>query len=262
MSLKDNIITIAIIPARMDSTRFPGKPLHKLCGLPMIGHVYKRTIMSNNIDLTYVATCDEEIYDYIIGIGGNAVMTSDSHDRASDRTAEAVNIIEKQINKKINFVAMIQGDEPLVRPDDIDRSISILKNDKGINIVNLMSNIDSCDSFQDKNEVKVVTDMHSNALYFSRESIPSNWHSDKGPLMKKQLGLIFFRRDYLEKYNLLSPTPLEERESIDMLRVLENGEKIKMELSSHHSIGVDNKNDAKEAERLLSVDQLFLKYKD
>jgi 3-deoxy-manno-octulosonate cytidylyltransferase (CMP-KDO synthetase) len=256
------MITIAIIPARMGSTRFPGKPLYKLCGLPMIGHVYKRTIMSDNIDLTYVATCDKEIYDYIISIGGNAVMTSDSHERASDRAAEAVGIIEKNIDKKINFVAMIQGDEPLVAPDDIDRSISILKGDKHINIVNLMSNIDNHDSFQDKNEVKVVTDLHNNALFFSREPIPSNWHSKKRPLMKKQLGLIFFRRDYLESYNLLNPTPLEELESIDMLRVLENGEKIKMELSVYHSIGVDTKNDAKEAEKLLNVDQLFLKYKD
>lgn len=228
----------------------------------MIAHVYIRTAMANNIQKTYVATCDVEIYDYIVGIGGNAVMTSDCHERASDRTAEAVSIIEKETGEKVDAVAMIQGDEPLVNPDDIDMAISILKGDATLNIVNLMSNIDSLEGFQDKNEVKVVTDLNSNALFFSREPIPSSWHSEKGALMRKQLGLIFFRREYLEVYNLLEPTPLEELESIDMLRVIEHGDKVKMKLSEYKSIGVDTKNDAKEAETLLKEDALFAKIKN
>jgi len=253
--------TAAIIPARMGSSRFPGKPLYQINGIPMIGHVYQRTSYAKDIDLTYVATCDQEIYDYIVGIGGKAVMTSSKHDRASDRAAEAIDIIEKEIDQSIDYVAMIQGDEPLTNPEDIDKSISILKNDNNINIVNLMSKIQGSDSFMDKNEVKVVVDKNNNALFFSREPIPSNWHSTKTPIMNKQLGLIFFRKDYLKYFNSLKPTPLEELESIDMLRVLENGEKIKMELTSNVSIGVDTINDVKVAESLLNNDSIYLKYK-
>jgi 3-deoxy-manno-octulosonate cytidylyltransferase (CMP-KDO synthetase) len=252
--------TIAIIPARMGSSRCPGKPMKTIHGIPMIGHVYCRTKMAGNVDFTCVATCDKEIYDYIESIGGIAVMTSDTHDRASDRAAEALIKIEKQEGVTFDFVAMIQGDEPLVQPDKIDKAIDELTVDGALNIVNLMGIIDSKEEFEDQNEVKVVTDLNNNALYFSREPIPSGWHGIESIPMKKQLGLIFFRRDYLLRFNALEQTPLEIIESVDMMRVLENGDKIKMVKVDDKSIGVDTAGDFLVAEKLLRDDAVFLKY--
>jgi len=252
--------TIAIIPARMGSSRFPGKPMKEILGIPMIGHVYYRTKMAKKVDLVCVATCDKVIFDYIESIGGIAVMTADTHDRASDRTAEALSKIEKQQNQFYEYVAMIQGDEPLVQPDKIDKAIDALGLDSLLNIVNLMGIIDSENGFIDQNEVKVVTDLNNNALYFSREPIPSRWCGIRGLPMKKQLGLIFFRRDYLLTFNAMDQTPLEMIESVDMMRVLENGDKVRMIEVSGKSIGVDTPDDLKVAEKLLRTDPIFLQY--
>ena len=252
--------TIAIIPARMGSSRCPGKPMKKIHGIPMIGHVYYRTKMAANVDFTCVATCDQEIYDYIDSIGGLAVMTADTHDRASDRAAEALIKIEKQEGRTFDLVAMIQGDEPLAQPDKIEKAIDELAGDATLSIVNLMGIIDSKEEFEDHNEVKVVTDLNNNALYFSREPIPSAWHGIERIYMKKQLGLIFFRRDYLLRFNSLEQTPLEIIESVDMMRVLENGDKIKMVKVDDKSIGVDTADDFLVAEKLLMNDAVFLKY--
>ena len=121
---------IAIIPARMGSSRFPGKPMKKIHGIPMIGHCYLRTKMCQDLFATYVATCDQEIYDYIKSINGNVVMTSTAHEMASDRAAEAMVKIEKEINSKVDIVVMVQGDEPMLRPDMISKVIEPLMKDK------------------------------------------------------------------------------------------------------------------------------------
>ena len=107
----------------MGSSRFPGKPLKNILGIPMIGHVYKRSCLANTTDLVYVATCDKQIFDYVESIGGKAVMTSDKHERCTDRTAEAVERIEKETNTKFDIILMIQGDEPMVTPGMIDSSL-------------------------------------------------------------------------------------------------------------------------------------------
>jgi 3-deoxy-manno-octulosonate cytidylyltransferase (CMP-KDO synthetase) len=252
--------TIAIIPARMGSTRLPGKPMESIQGIPMIGHVFYRTKMAKKIDFTCVATCDREIFHYIESIGGFAVMTKDSHDRASDRAAEALLKVEKLHGITYDCVAMIQGDEPLLQPDDLDLAIDVLKENNSPNIVNLMGTIESESAFVDQNEVKVVTDLEGNALYFSRESIPSKWHGLKNLPMKKQLGLIFFKRNLLLKFNALSQTPLEIIESVDMLRILENGDKIKMLDVKSQMIGVDTLDDLKKAETLMKSDSIFNRY--
>ena len=156
--------SIAIIPARMGSSRFPGKPMKKINGVPMIGHCYFRTSMCNELFDTYVATCDQEIFDYIESINGKVVMTSDTHERATDRTAEAMLKIEKIIGEKIDLVVMVQGDEPMVTPEMISESLQPLFDDSSVNVVNLMANMDSCEEFEDPNEVKVVVDNFSNAI--------------------------------------------------------------------------------------------------
>ena len=129
---------IGIIPARMESTRFPGKPMAEILGMPMIGHVYHRCIMSKSLDEVYVATCNREIYNYINSIGGNSVMTSNSHERASDRASEALIKIEKSLNKKFDIVVMLQGDEPLIKPVSITKLINDF-NTIDIDILNLFS---------------------------------------------------------------------------------------------------------------------------
>lgn len=254
--------TVAIIPARMASTRFPGKPMEKIHGIPMIGHVYFRTIMAKNIDFVCVATCDQIIFNYIESLGGIAIMTSDTHDRASDRAAEALIKIEQQVGMQFDYVAMIQGDEPLVQPDKLDKALSELFADPTLNVVNLMGVIDNKKIFQDVNEVKVVVNLNGCALYFSREPIPSiSGDVDNFP-MKKQLGLIFFRRNYLIRFNEMAQTPLEIIESIDMLRVLENGDSIKMIEVDGKTIGVDTYEEMKTAEKLLSEDPIFNIYRE
>jgi 3-deoxy-manno-octulosonate cytidylyltransferase (CMP-KDO synthetase) len=121
---------VGLIPARMGATRFPGKPMAKICGIPMIGHVYKRSKMAKSVDLMCVATCDQEIADYINSIGGKAIMTKNTHERASDRCAEAMLSLEKELGHKIDIVVMIQGDEPLVYPEMIDLSLEpVIKNE-------------------------------------------------------------------------------------------------------------------------------------
>ena len=219
---------IGIIPARMSSSRFPGKPMKNIHGMPMIGHCYMRAKMCNSLDIVYVATCDDEIHDYIISIGGNSIMTSKLHERASDRTAEALLKIEKKTKTKYDIVVLLQGDEPMTNPNMIEKAILPLKEDSKVKISNLFSKIENISEFENPNEVKVVMDKDNFALYFSREPIPSRKKGFLKVPMFKQICVIPFQRDFLINYNNMSPTPLEIIESVDMMRVLENGIKIKI----------------------------------
>lgn len=258
----DRAEIIAIIPARMGSTRFPGKPMAEICGIPMIGHVFRRVAMSGLLTQTYVATCDQEIYDYIEGIGGKAIMTSDSHERCSDRCAEALLKAEEMTGNKADIMVMVQGDEPLVHPDMIDEAVKPMLDDKNILITNLMGDISDVKDFEDPNEVKVVVDGNSDALYFSREPIPSRKKGCENPPMKKQVCIIPFRRDFLLDYNSMEPTPLERIESVDMMRILENGLKVRMIPTAFDSRSVDTIDDLKAVEGMMKEDSLFSQYKD
>ena len=234
---------IAVIPARMASTRFPGKPMVDILGMPMIGHCYKRAEMCKKIDFVYVATCDKEIFNYIKSINGNVVMTSSKHERACDRAAEAMLKIEKIHNIKTDILIMMQGDEPMVTPKIIEAALNpLLKNNK-INISNLYRELKSVDEFEDPNEVKVIIDKKGYAIYFSREPIPSRKKGILNVPMFKQICTIPFRRDFLLEFNNMSQTDLEIIESIDMNRIIENGGKIKMEYSADESISVDTEDD-------------------
>ena len=241
---------IGIIPARMASSRFPGKPMAKINGTPMIGHVYKRTSMCNDLRGTYVATCDKEISDYIESIGGTAIMTSSNHERASERTAEALLKVEEFIGGKVDIVVMVQGDEPMVTPEMIRESIEPFK-DKSVNVVNLMGQMETLEEFEDPNEVKVVVDSKSDAIYFSREPIPSLKKSSTTISMLKQVCVITFRRNHLEKFNGLGETELERIESIDMNRLIEHGLKVRMVMIEDQTYSVDTGKDLKKVEDLL-----------
>ena len=230
---------VAIIPARMGSTRFPGKPMAKIHGVPMVGHVYFRTKMCSLLRETYVATCDQEIYDYISSVGGKAIMTSDSHERCSDRTAEAMLKVESATGRKVDVVVMVQGDEPMVTPEMIEAAVNPMLGDPSIQVVNLMARIKTVEEFEDPNEVKVVVDLNNRALYFSREPIPSRRKGVMNVPMLKQVCIIPFRRNYLLKFNSLPETPLERIESVDMMRVIEHGEQVHMVMSETETLSVD-----------------------
>ena len=241
---------LALIPARMGSSRFPGKPLALILGKPMIEHVYLNVRKCSLLTSVVVATCDLEIYEYINSIGGKAIMTKNTHERASDRCAEALLKLEK-INKiKYDIVVMVQGDEPMVAHEMLTEAVTPMIKDSNIEVINLLGDIKSKDEFHDENCIKVVCDSNNNALFFSRQPIPT-CNKDNINCMKKQVCIIPFKRDFLIKYTGLSPTPYEKLESIDMLRVLENGKSVKMVPTQHESFAVDTPKDLIRVEKLM-----------
>ncbi|MBT3784739.1 3-deoxy-manno-octulosonate cytidylyltransferase [bacterium] len=252
---------VAMIPARMGSSRFPGKPMAKIHGIPMIGHVYERTKMASHLTQTWVATCDGVIAEYIESIGGQAVMTGDHHERCSDRCAEGMLKVEELTSRKIDILVMVQGDEPLVRPEMINESLNPLFEDPSIQITNLSGKIESREEFEDPNCVKVVVDSRGFALYFSREPIPSKKKFDGTIQALKQVAIIPFRRDYLLEYNHMEPTELEIIESVDMLRILERGGSVKMVPTQYNTQAVDTPADLARVEACISSDDLFSRYR-
>lgn len=252
---------VAIVPARMASTRYPGKPMAAIRGVPMIGHCYFRTAMATTVDETWVATCDKVIYDYIRSAGGKAVMTKDTHERCSDRTSEAMLKIEAETGRRVDIAAMVQGDEPLVRPEMIDAAVRLLLDDPSCPIACLMGRIESAAELEDPNCVKVVTDLTGRALYFSREPIPTR-RKGAGPdlLRYRQVPIIPFRRDYLLRFNELAPTPLEIAESVDLMRCVEHGDAVRMAVIDRVTVSVDTPADHERAEAAMREDPLFAKY--
>ena len=250
---------VGIIPVRMKSSRFPGKPMKKIHGMPMVGHCYHRTNLSPGIQKTFVATCDDEIFEYIKSIGGDAIMTSLEHTRATSRTAEALEKIEVKLGENFDVIVMVQGDEPLITPKTIGETVSFFHEGE-IDIVNVMSRITTKEAFEDKNNVKVVVDINNNSLYFSREPIPSPWKGGTNLPRYMQTGVIAFRRDSLLWFNAMEETQLEQIESVDMNRVIETGGKIRMVLTDTITIGVDVPAELALAEELLNGDPIMMSY--
>ncbi|MGD2099818.1 MAG: 3-deoxy-manno-octulosonate cytidylyltransferase [Desulfobacterales bacterium] len=247
---------VAIIPARMSSTRFPGKPIAPILGLPMIEHVYRRTAMSAKLSDVYIATCDSEIKAAVEAFGGKAIMTSAKHERASDRVAEAAAGLNADV------LVMVQGDEPMVTPEMIDDSVSpFLDGDQGITCVNLTARINTKEEFEDPNTIKVVMDTDGFALYMSREPIPTLHLRDFNQITAfKQVCVIPFSAAALQEFSRLDPTPLEVAESIDMMRFIEHGHRVKMVETSFSTHAVDNPADLELVEDLLRKDALTQRY--
>ena len=259
--MEDKMNIIGIIPARMGSSRFPGKPLEKILGMPMVGHVYLRSKMSKALDEVYIVTPNKEIADYATSIGAKYVMGRNDHPRCSDITAEAMLKIEKETGKKPDIVVMIQGDEPMIVPEMIDMAIEPFLKDKEIKGANLMAPIRSVEEHQDPNCPKVVVDKDNFALYFSREPIPSGKIRDNSGHPKyKQVCVIPFVSDFLLEFNRLEPTPLETIESIDMNRLLVNGHKVKMVLEDFETYSVDTPADLEKVQKHMADDPLVKSY--
>lgn len=250
---------IGIIPARLSASRFPNKPMAPIRGMPMIGHCYHRTRLARGLAAAYVATCDEPIAEYVRSIGGSAVMTSTSHTRATTRTAEAFQHIERETGESVDVIVMVQGDEPLIRPETIAETLVHFE-DPAVEIVNVMSRLRTLEEFRDVNNVKVVVNKKMDALYFSREPIPSPWKGIEGVPMFMQTGIIAFRRNILLDFIKAEETCLEQIESIDMNRVLENGGTIRMLLTEFETIGVDTIEELAKAEERLKGDPILRGY--
>ena len=259
MSKKLNIV--GVIPARMGSSRYPGKPLEKILGMPMIGHCYKRAKMSKMLDEVYIATPNEVIKEYAESIGAKAVIGRDDHPGCSDITVEVILKIEKETGQKTDIVVMLQGDEPMIVPEMIDMAVKPMLEDDSIEVLNLMAPIRSKEEHADPNCLKVVVDLQNFALYMSREPIPSRkkLKGDTIP-MYKQVCVIPFKRDFLEQFNAWGRTLLEGIESIDMLRVMEHGHKVKMVYEEFETYSVDTPEDLKKVEKYMSSDPLVKTY--
>jgi 3-deoxy-manno-octulosonate cytidylyltransferase (CMP-KDO synthetase) len=239
---------VAIIPARMGSSRFPGKPLAPLLGRPMIEHVLRRAEMCIQLSAVYVATCDEAIKNVVERSGGRVIMTSPTHERASDRVAEAAEQVEADI------VVMIQGDEPMIAPEMIDAAIAPLMKDRSVECVNLVRRITNQQDYLDPNTIKVVMNVNHDALYFSRAPIPSiEFTEAKQPPVFKQVCVIPFRAGFLREFAQLPPTALERAESIDMLRILEHGRRVRLVETTVDTHAVDTPEDLQLVEKLMGT---------
>lgn len=223
---------VVIIPARMGATRFPGKPLIDICGKPMIQWVYERASKAAGVSRVMVATCDEVIIEAVTGFGGEAVMTSEKHQSGTDRLAEVAAGLDTDV------IVNVQGDEPLIDPKSIERALEPCVLDSSVLMTSLMSPIDR-DSAKDANLVKVVVGVDNYALYFSRSPIPYERKQLETGSIYGHIGLYAYTKDFLLKFASLDPTPLEKAESLEQLRVLEHGYRIKMVEVSDRPLGVD-----------------------
>lgn len=247
---REELSILALIPVRMGSSRFPGKPLHKLRGVTMVERVFRNVSASPLVKRTVIATCDREISECVSQFGADFVLTCNSHERASDRCAEALIKIEERYNEKYDVVVMIQGDEPMVTPEMIEVSLNPFYDEEDIQVVNLCCPISDSADVESPNTIKVVVNEEGFAIYMSRSVIPSNTRGLPTEFLK-QVCIIPFRRDFLLKYGAMLPTALEVKESIDMLRVIESGGRVRMVQIQTETFPVDTLEDALRVEGLL-----------
>ena len=245
---------IGIIPARMGSSRYPGKPLELILGKPMLWHIWKRSQMSGVLDELVIATCDEAIRDACEAFGATVVMTSDRHTRAGDRVAEAAE------RSSAGIVLNIQGDEPLVHPDLIREVVAGFDAGPHVRCVNPIAPIEDEEDLTSPNTVKVVCDLAGRALYFSRYPIPSDLMSRRADAVYRQVPILGFRRDFLFELARLPEGPLEKQESVDLLRALEHGLPIHCVRTRFQTVGVDVAADVARVERILLAEPLYQEY--
>ncbi len=238
---------VAVIPARMAASRFYGKPLAMILDLPMIEHVRRRVALCNILEDVYVATCDEKIVEVVAGFGGKAVMTAVTHERCTDRVEEAARTIDADI------VVIVQGDEPLFIPEVINSLVEPMRQDSAVVCTNLLSAIHDPNDLNDPNIVKATITHDGDVLYFSRAAIPYPRSPGQSP-MYRQTGLAALRKTFLHEFSRLAQTPLEMTESIDLLRILEHGFRIRGVIYDQPTIGVDESADIAKVEAVLKKD--------
>jgi len=240
-----------IIPARYQSTRFPGKPLAMINDKPMIQWVYEN--VNQALDQVWVATDDDRIFNVVEKFGGNAVKTKSTHKSGTDRSAEAARILAEKLD--FDVVINIQGDEPFISPEQIEQLKSCFADET--EIATLIKKIESAEELFNPNRPKVVLNKKQNAMYFSRSPIPFVRGEEESFWLRvnkfwAHIGMYAYRKDILEKITKLEPSKLEIAESLEQLRWLENGFNIKTAVTSHQSMGIDTPDDLEEAVEFLN----------
>lgn len=239
---------VGIIPARYASTRFPGKPLALIKGKPMIQRVYEQALKSK-LDAVVIATDDVRIADAVMDFGGQYVMTSPNHRSGTDRCCEALDLLKTKYDAVVN----IQGDEPFIDPKQIDLLVDLIVRDD-TPLASLAKRIDDVDELFSPNAVKVVVNQEGNALYFSRNPIPFMRNVDRDEWLAKSrfykhIGIYAYKADVLHQVAHMEPSALEQAESLEQLRWLENGLAIRMALSDAENISIDTPDDLHRAEQ-------------
>lgn len=246
------------IPARMGSTRFPGKVLAPIWGKTMLEHVVRRSMLCPDVDDVFVACCDQGVQVEAERIGVKAVLTDPEISRPGLRVFEGAR--QEYELDDADILVIVQGDEPLTHPDMITAAITPMLNDNDIQIVNLCARL-SRDEYEDPNEIKVVIGRNMDALYMSRAPIPNTHHEEKPSIKYKQVCVMPIRWKIAKRLNdELDPGPLELQESIEMLRAIENNIPVRMVLTEFKNKSVDTPADIIEVERLMKVDEVYLKY--
>ena len=242
---------LGVIPSRYASTRLEGKPLKDICGHTMIEWVYKRTKLSN-LDEVVVATDDERIYKEVERFGGKAILTSKEHENGTSRIAEVCTKYEDY-----DVIVNVQGDEPLIEQEMINSIINSFKEDDTISMSTLKYKIDTMEEIENPNYVKVITDKKGYALYFSRSVIPYPRKLDIQNYYK-HVGIYGYKRDFVVEYAKMEPTPLELSESLEQLRALENGYRIKVMETPYKIIGVDTQEELEKVREYIKENGLKL----
>jgi 3-deoxy-manno-octulosonate cytidylyltransferase (CMP-KDO synthetase) len=242
-----------IIPARFASLRFPGKPLAIIGDRPMIQRVYEQARKS--LDLVYVATDDKRIFDTVVSFGGRAVMTSIDHRSGTDRCAEAVSVINDINNSNIDVVINIQGDEPFIKPEQIDLLKQCFISPR-VKIATLVREVELGEDIFHPNQPKVIINKEGDAIYFSRAAIPFIRDAEKADwttkhVFYKHLGLYAYRTGTLKKITELTQSPLEIAESLEQNRWIENGYSIRTAITDWESVSIDIPEDLEKAKKLL-----------
>ena len=237
-------VITAVIPARMASSRYPSKPLVPILGLPMIEHVRRRTLMADGMDHVVVATCDASIKAAVENAGGRAVMTRDSHERCTDRVEAAMQYLPGDI------VARVQGDEPLLIPEAVRMVTRPLLDDASLDVVNLLSPLESEADYLNPNIVKAVCNLRGDVMHLTRAAVPHFRERVAVPVYR-QTGIMAFRTSFLHRFSRLPETQLERAESVDMLRVLEHGIRIAGIVVEYNTLGVDRPTDVPLVEAVL-----------
>jgi 3-deoxy-manno-octulosonate cytidylyltransferase (CMP-KDO synthetase) len=236
-----------IIPARWGSTRFPGKPLHPIAGKPLLRHVWERCRRAKKLDSIIIATDDMRIADAAFDWGAEVSLTSAHHRSGTDRVAEVA-----QKAKEFAYIINIQGDEPLVEASLIDKLVETLRADNRLDIVTAAHPFESQKEADSPHQVKVVLDLAGNALYFSRSPIPFSRNRPTGTKILRHQGIYGFRREALLQFVKWRPSPLEQTESLEQLRALENGVTVHVLVTKQGSPGIDTPQDAKALEQKLA----------
>jgi 3-deoxy-manno-octulosonate cytidylyltransferase (CMP-KDO synthetase) len=238
---------LAVIPARYHSTRLPGKVLADIAGHPMIEHVYRRATAARLVHGVIVATDDERIAAAVREFGGAAMLTRTDHVSGTDRIAEIVAAL------RCRAVVNLQGDEPLIEPDTIDAAVKPLLEDSTVDMTTICRPFTSLDEFRNPNVVKVVTNSRGEALYFSRAPIPYPRQTELPALARAHVGLYVYRRETLLKLAALPAAPLEIVESLEQLRALAHGIRIRVVETKHDAAGVDTQEDLERVRKMLLV---------